>query len=127
MGFALHPSLDMDFPNAYALGKASAQSGPPAKVDQGHNLHPDPNLYFLLCFWWGHFLVGEGLQAFPPTTQNRGGLTVITNKIYKNIDKKQISLLTLCDLSKTFDSVNHHIPLEKLWRTSIGNFWFDDY
>ncbi len=43
------------------------------------------------------------------------------------MDKKQISLLTLCDLSKAFDSVSHHILLEKLRRTSIDNFWFDDY
>ncbi len=43
------------------------------------------------------------------------------------MDKKQISLLTLCDLSKTFDSVSHNILLEKLRRTSIDNFWFDNY
>ncbi len=43
------------------------------------------------------------------------------------MDKKQISLLLLCDLSKAFDSVSHHILLEKLRHTSNDNFWFGDY
>ncbi len=43
------------------------------------------------------------------------------------MDKKEISLLLLCDLSKAFDSVSHHILLEKLRHTSIDSFWFDDY
>ncbi len=51
----------------------------------------------------------------------------MTHKIYENMNKKQISLLLLCELSKAFDSVSHHILLEKLRHTSIDNFWFDDY
>ncbi len=43
------------------------------------------------------------------------------------MDKKQISLLLLCDLSKAFDSVSHHILHEKLRHTSIDNVWLDDY
>ncbi len=43
------------------------------------------------------------------------------------MDSKKISLLTLCDLSKAFDSVNYSILLEKLENTTIDKFWFDDY
>lgn len=33
-------------------------------------------------------------------------LIVISDKIYENTDNKNISMLTLCDLLKAFDSVN---------------------
>ena len=43
------------------------------------------------------------------------------------MDKKRISLLTLCDLSKAFHSVSHDILLEKLKKVAIDTFWFNDY
>ncbi len=43
------------------------------------------------------------------------------------MDSKKVSLLTLCDLSKSFDSVNHSILLEKLENTAIDKFWINDY
>ena len=54
-------------------------------------------------------------------------LTVITDKLYDNIDNKKISLLTLCDLSKAFDSVDHKILLHKCVRLNIDVFWFSSY
>ncbi len=43
------------------------------------------------------------------------------------MDCKKISLLTLCDLSKAFDSVCHKIILQKCKKHNISNFWFDTY
>ena len=54
-------------------------------------------------------------------------LTTITDKIYENMDNKKISLLTLCDLSKAFDSVNHKTLLHKCSLLKIDEFWFTNY
>lgn len=54
-------------------------------------------------------------------------LTTITDKIYDNMDNKKISLLTLCDLSKAFDSVNHKTLLYKFSLLNIDDFWFTNY
>ena len=43
------------------------------------------------------------------------------------MDKKKISLLTFCDLSKAFDTVNHKILLHKCSLLNIDCFWFDNY
>ncbi len=47
--------------------------------------------------------------------------------LFKNIDEKKISLVTLCDLSKAFDSVNHKILLHKLSKVNEDSFWFKEY
>ena len=59
--------------------------------------------------------------------QNYQSLTVITNKIFSNMDSKKITLLTLCDLSKAFDSVSHEILLKKCSALKIDSFWFKSY
>ncbi len=43
------------------------------------------------------------------------------------MDSKKVSLLTLCDLSKIFDSVHHKILLSKLAQLNIHEFRFRDY
>ena len=43
------------------------------------------------------------------------------------MNKKCISLLTLCDLSKAFDSVSHQILTEKLKMAAVDSFWFENY
>ncbi len=52
-------------------------------------------------------LLSESQHGFRPRLSTTTALTVVTDKIYKNMDNKSISLLTLCDLSKAFDSVSH--------------------
>ena len=47
--------------------------------------------------------------------------------MYNNIDNNKISLLTLCDLSKAFDSVSPSVLMEKLDSMHIDGFWFADY
>ncbi len=43
------------------------------------------------------------------------------------MDMKSISLLTLCDLSKTFDSVSHSILLKKCAALDIDSFWLNSF
>ena len=66
-------------------------------------------------------------HSFRPKLSTITALTSITDKIYHNMDCKQISLLTLCDLSKAFDSVSHPILLHKLSKVNIDRFWFVSY
>ncbi len=54
-------------------------------------------------------------------------LLSLCNKLYQNFDDKNLSLITLCDLSKAFDSVNHEQLMIKLAKVRVDNFWFMSY
>lgn len=43
------------------------------------------------------------------------------------MDHRKISQLTLCDLSKAFDSVDQNIMLRKCRKLKIDSFWFKSY
>ncbi len=58
------------------------------------------------------------------STETALTVTVITNKVFNNMDAKKITMLTLCDLSKAFDSVSHEILLRKCSKLKITFFWF---
>ncbi len=66
-------------------------------------------------------------HGFRPKLSTETALTVITNKIYSNMDSKKITLLTLCDLSKAFDSVSHEVLLKKSSAIKMDIFWFKSY
>ncbi len=72
-------------------------------------------------------LLSKTQHSFRPKLSTATASTVVTDEIYKNMDSKKVSLLTLCDLAKPFDSVNHSMLLEKLENNVIDKFWFDDY
>ncbi len=54
-------------------------------------------------------------------------LTKVVMDIYESVDNKKVSLLTLCGLSKAFDTVSHSIFIKKLYNIGIDSFWFKDY
>ena len=81
----------------------------------------------LTVFLESNKLISNNQHGFRPKLSTETALTTITNKIYNNMDNKHISLLTLCDLSKAFDSVNHTILLNKINKTCIDTFWFNSY
>ncbi len=62
-------------------------------------------------------LLSNSQHGLRPKLSTETALTVITDKIYNNMDSKKISILTLCDLSKAFDSVSHRILLNKCAKT----------
>ncbi len=43
------------------------------------------------------------------------------------MDVKKLSLITLCDLSKSFDSANHEMLMERLTKVKIDPFWLRHY
>lgn len=81
----------------------------------------------LIEFLESNKLFSNNQHGFRPKLSTETALTVITNKIYNNIDNKQISLLTLCDLSKAFDSISHTTLLRKLKQINVDTFWFNSY
>ena len=67
----------------------------------------------LLDFLLKNNLLSNSQHGFRPNLSTESALLKITDAIYRNMDSKRISLLTLCDLSKAFDSVSHSILLKK--------------
>ncbi len=72
-------------------------------------------------------LISNNQHGFRPKLSTETAPTVITDSIYNNMDNKNISLLTLCDLSKAFDSVSHSILLSKCANLNTDSFGFKDY
>ncbi len=72
-------------------------------------------------------LLSKTQHGFRPKLSTESALLTLSNSLFETIDKKSISLVTLCDLSKAFDSVNHKILLTKLTMLQIDSFWFYSY
>ena len=81
----------------------------------------------LLSFLEDNNYLSNCQHGFRPKLSTETALTIITDAIYTNIDNKKISLLTLCDLSKAFDSVSHDILLRKCSNLNIDCFWLKSY
>ncbi len=69
-------------------------------------------------------LLSNSQHGFRAKLSIETALTVITDEIYHSMDNRKISLLTLCDLSKAFDSVNHIILINKCLKLKIDSFLF---
>ena len=72
-------------------------------------------------------LLSNTQHGFRPKLSTESALLTLSNTLLETIDRKNISLVTLCDLSKAFDSVNHEILLRKLRMLRIDSFWFHSY
>jgi len=81
----------------------------------------------LTTFLETHDLLSITQHGFRSKLSTETALLQITNNIYENIDNNRINLLTLCDLSKAFDSVNHEILISKLMNHKIDTYWFRSY
>ena len=54
-------------------------------------------------------------------------LTEVNDRILLAMDKGDIALLVLIDLSKCFDVVNHSVLLTKLRQYNVDTVWFESY
>ncbi len=72
-------------------------------------------------------LLSHTQHGFRPRLSTETALTVITDKIFNNMDSKKISVLTLCDVSKAFDSVSHEKLLHKCAELNVDSFWLSSY
>ncbi len=72
-------------------------------------------------------LLSSTQHGFRASLSTDSALLKLSDKLYENSDTKQLSLITLCDLSKAFDSINHKMLLKKLITLKIDSFWFDSY
>ena len=81
----------------------------------------------LMEFLESHNLLSKSQHGFRANLSTETALMKVNERIYENIDKQEISLLLLLDLSKAFDSVSHDILLTKCDNLNIDRFWFNDY
>ncbi|KAF2356587.1 Reverse transcriptase domain [Trinorchestia longiramus] len=65
--------------------------------------------------------------AYRKHTSTQDALLNITEKIYNDIDSRNVTLLLLLDLSKAFDSVEHTRLLKKISNLGIATQWFQSY
>ena len=72
-------------------------------------------------------LLSNTQHGFRSHLSTETALSKITETLYGNIDRNELSLLTLCDLSKAFDSVCHPILLRKMENLNIDDYWFRNY
>ncbi len=72
-------------------------------------------------------LLSNSQHSFRYRLSTETALTTNTDKLYDNMDYKKISLLTFCDLSKAFDTVNHNTLLYKCSILNTDDFWFNNY
>ena len=81
----------------------------------------------LMAYLEENNLISNTQHGFRSKLSTETALLAVTEKIYENIDNNRISLLSLLDLSKAFDSVNHELLLEKMQAINVDRFWFENY
>ncbi len=64
-------------------------------------------------------LLSNTQHGFRPRVSTETALTVVTDETYNSMEHKKISLLTLCDLSKAFDSVHHTFLINRCLKLKI--------
>ncbi len=74
---------------------------------------------------WNH-LLSNTQHVFRTSLSKDSVLLTLSSKLYENIDNKHLPLITLCDLSRAFGSINHMF-LGNLIMLKTGSLWFNSY
>ncbi|KAF2348705.1 Reverse transcriptase domain, partial [Trinorchestia longiramus] len=72
-------------------------------------------------------LLHPNQYAYRKHTSTQDALPNITEKIYSDIDTKNVTLLLLLDLSKAFDTFEHKRLLQKISNLGVATQWFQSY
>ncbi|XP_074102043.1 uncharacterized protein LOC141529430 [Cotesia typhae] len=64
-------------------------------------------------------LISDNQFGFIKGRGTGDALALTSNYIYNNIDSNKPTVIAFLDLAKAFDTVNHELLLEKLWRKGI--------
>ena len=81
----------------------------------------------LISYLEGNHLLSNTQHGFRASLSTDSSLLKLSHKLYENSDARHLSLITLCDLSKAFDSISHQQLLEKFKMLKIDSFWFNSY
>ncbi|XP_046628200.1 uncharacterized protein LOC124309028 [Neodiprion virginianus] len=73
----------------------------------------------LYSFCISNILISNNQFGFVKNRGTSDALAITSNFIYNNIDNNLSTVLVFLDLAKAFDTVNHKILLDKLWRRGI--------
>ena len=74
-----------------------------------------------------HHLFSTDQHGFMKDHSTCTALITITDNILGAMDRSEVTLLTLLDLSRCFDVIDHNMLLTKLQRLQISTGWFKSY
>lgn len=74
-----------------------------------------------------HELYSRSQHGYRAHHSTETALTEVTDKIMCGMDRGEISLLVLIDLSRCFDVIDHGVLLDKLKLYNIDTTWFENY
>ena len=72
-------------------------------------------------------LLSETQHGFRPRHSTETALVSVSDHILSAIDRGDVSLLCLVDLSKCFDVIDHSVLIDKLELHSVCSSWFQSY
>ena len=81
----------------------------------------------LSAYFEKHHLFSSTQHAYRRHHSTETALTVLSDRILSGMDKTEITILILADLSKCFDVVKHDALLSKLSLHNVDTRWFESY
>ena len=74
-----------------------------------------------------HKILNKNQFGYRKNSSTSLAVSVLSNKLYNNLDQRKISLLILLDLSKAFDSIPHFLLIKTMKHYNIYSDWISDY
>ena len=81
----------------------------------------------LNAYFTRHEVYSKSQHGYRAHHSTETALTEVTDKILSGMDRGEISLLVLIDLSRCFDVIDHSVLLDKLRLYNIDPKWFENY